>query len=41
MPTQDASSFSFHLGDSATVAAGLFGGLITGISLGFLLWQII
>ena len=30
-----------HLRDTATVAAGLFGGVITGISLGFLLWQIV
>jgi hypothetical protein len=34
-------SISSRLRDTATVAAGLFGGLITGVSLGFLLWQFV
>jgi hypothetical protein len=41
MSTRYPSSVSPQLRDTVTVAAGLFGGLITGISLGFLLWQLV
>jgi hypothetical protein len=32
---------SSRLGDFLAVAAGLFGGLITGVSLGLLIWHLV
>jgi hypothetical protein len=41
MSNRRPSSASSQMRDTVTVAAGLFGGLITGVSLGFLLWQLV